>query len=136
MRIEVSRRAAAPPTDVWDVLVDWERQPQWMVDAKSVEVVSERRAGVGVRLRCPTRVVLVTVTDVMEVTDWEPPHRLRVRHHGRLIRGSGEFRIAADGDGSRITWVEEIETPGAWLARPYVRWLFGRSLENLADLCG
>ena len=41
----------APPSVVWDVLVDWERQPDWMVDAKEVHVVTPHREGEGVTIR-------------------------------------------------------------------------------------
>jgi uncharacterized membrane protein len=68
VRLEVSVEAAAPPQVVWDVLTHWERQSEWMLDAKSVEVLTPQREGVGVTIRCPTNLLGVTVEDVMRVT--------------------------------------------------------------------
>lgn len=135
MRVEVSRYVFAPPDVIWDVLVDWERQADWMVDALDVEILSDQREGVGVRLRCPTRLLGLTVNDEMEVTAWEPPRRLRVDHLGRVIRGWGEFELTRTRIGTHLVWREEIPVPGALLVRPYVRWLFGRSLDNLKQTC-
>ena len=148
MRLEVSVEAAAPPAAVWDVLVDWERQPEWMLDAKDVEVLTPRREGVGVTIRCPTNLLGVTVEDVMRVTGWEDRRRLEVTHLGRIITGSGAFELVEVdqvGDarpGTRIDWWEEVDPPlgafGEWGAStfvlPILRRIFTRSLRNLAGL--
>lgn len=140
MLLEVSTEVAAPIDTVWQVLTDWERQPEWMVDALAVEVLTPYREGVGVTIRCPTSVLGFTVDDVMRVTAWEPPMRLEVRHLGRVIAGSGVFLLRPTGAGTVLTWREEIVPPlgalGAWgaqrLVLPVVRRLFQRSLDNLA----
>lgn len=143
MRVEVSRYVFAPATVVWAVLTDWERQPDWMVDAQEVEVLSERREGVGVRVRCPTRLLGVTVQDVLEVTDWREAQRLRVRHVGSLIQGEAAFELRSTHMGTRLTWWEEINPPlglvgelaATVLVRPLVARLFGRSLDRLKRRC-
>ncbi len=143
MRVEVGREVLAPPLIVWSLLVDWERQPEWMIDARAIEVTSAVRRGVGVRLRVPTSVLGITVEDVLEVTGWEEPRRLVVRHVGSLVSGEAAFELVATQRGTRVVWWEEIEVPlgivgefGArLLARPYLIWLFRRSLDNFARLC-
>lgn len=143
MRVEVSRYVFAPAQIVWDVLTDWERQASWMVDAVTVEVETAHREGEGVVLRVPTRVLAVTVEDRMEVTVWEERARLGVRHLGRIIAGEGMFELHPTDVGTRVLWWEEVETPlgaagelGASLvAAPYVRHLFGRSLDGLKAEC-
>jgi carbon monoxide dehydrogenase subunit G len=142
VRVEVSRYVFAPSDVVWGVFTDWERQPEWMVDALEVEVVGDQREGAGVRLRCPTRVAGLVVEDLMEVVGWEEERRVEVRHLGRVIRGTGEFRFAPTDVGTRVTWAEEVDAPlggvgeaGVRLARPYLRHLFGRSLDNLKATC-
>lgn len=143
MEVEVSRYVFADDDLVWRVLTDWERQPEWMVDAEDVEVLSETRAGVGVRLRCPTNVLGFTVDDVMEITVWEEQRRLAVSHLGRVVTGSGEFLLEGTQVGTRVTWREQIDPPlgvvgevGArTLVEPYVRHLFGRSLDGLKETC-
>jgi carbon monoxide dehydrogenase subunit G len=143
VRLEVSVEAAAPQQVVWDVLTHWERQSEWMLDAKSVEVLTPERTGVGVTIRCPTNLLGVTVEDVMRVTAWQEPSLLAVTHLGRIITGSGAFELVPLGaDRTRIDWWEEVEPPfGAVgelganvLVLPVLRRIFTRSLKNLADL--
>lgn len=143
MRLEVERHADAPRAVVWRVLTQWERQPEWMLDAKAVEVLTPRREGVGVTIRCPTNLLGVTVEDVMRVTAWREQEELAVVHLGRVITGSGAFVLVdAPGGGTTIRWWEQIDPPlgavGDWGARtlvlPVLARVFGRSLARLARL--
>jgi carbon monoxide dehydrogenase subunit G len=143
MRLEVVQDVAAPRATVWDVLTDWERQPEWMLDAKEVHVLTPERTGEGVTLRCPTNLMGLTVQDVMRVTGWEEPSYLEVTHLGKIITGYGAFELAeVDADTTRITWWEEIDPPlgafGEWGAStfvlPIIRRIFSRSLRGLAEL--
>ncbi|MDQ3343646.1 MAG: SRPBCC family protein [Actinomycetota bacterium] len=143
-RVEVCVHIEAPPERVWDVLVDWENQPRWMVDARGVRVVSRHREGVGVVLHCPTNIIAgIVVTDVLVITEWQPQRRIGVRHDGWLIRGSGAFELAATAGGTRFTWREQIDAPlgplgevaARTLAVPHVRRVFRRSLAGLRRTC-
>lgn len=143
MRLEVSVPVAAPRQHVWGVLTHWERQPEWMLDAKSVEVLTPAREGVGVTIRCPTNLLGITVEDVMRVTGWDEPSRLEVTHLGRIITGSGAFELDdTSAATTRIDWWEEVDPPlgalGEWGAStfvlPILRRIFTRSLRNLAAL--
>jgi carbon monoxide dehydrogenase subunit G len=143
MRLEVERMVAAPRQVVWDVLTEWERQPEWMLDAKAIHLLTPERTGTGVTLRCPTNLLGVTVQDVMRVTGWDEPRYLEVTHLGRIITGYGAFELEEAGpDRTRILWWEEVDPPlgalGEWgastLVLPILRRIFGRSLGNLAEL--
>lgn len=143
MRLELTQDVAAPREVVWSVLTAWERQPEWMLDAKAVHVLTPERTGEGVTIRCPTNLLGVTVQDVMRVTGWEEPSYLEVTHLGRIITGFGAFELAEDGpDATVVTWWEEVDPPlgalGEWgastLVLPVLRRIFGRSLRNLAQL--
>ncbi|TVR38130.1 MAG: SRPBCC family protein [Nitriliruptor sp.] len=143
MRLEITRHVAAPRQVLWDVLTDWERQPDWMLDAKAVHVLTPQRTGEGVTLRCPTNLMGVTVQDIMRVTGWEEPSYLEVTHLGKIITGYGAFELAEDGPQATVlTWWEEVDPPlgalGEWgastLVLPILRRIFGRSLRNLAEL--
>jgi uncharacterized protein YndB with AHSA1/START domain len=143
MRLEVERRVAAPRATVWRVLTHWERQPEWMLDAKAVEVLTPDRTGEGVTIRCPTLLLGVTVDDIMRVTGWREGEYLEVTHLGRVITGSGAFELSDTADGGTIVlWWEEIDPPlgavGEWgatrLILPILRRVFGRSLARLGAL--
>jgi hypothetical protein len=143
VRLEVVHDVDAPRLVVWRLLTSWERQPEWMLDAKAVEVLTPDREGVGVTIRCPTNLLGVTVQDVMRVTGWRAPEYLEVVHLGRVITGTGAFELAElAGARTRVTWWEEIDPPlgavGRWGAAtvvlPVIRRIFRRSLANLAAL--
>ena len=139
MRLEVIREFVAPRRTVWAVLTDWERQPEWMSDAVAVEVLTPRRHGVGVTIRCPTRLLGVTVQDVMRVTGWEEARYLEIQHVGRVIRGSGAFELEDRGEGTLVRWWEVIDPPlgalgergASLLVLPVLSRIFARSLANL-----
>lgn len=142
-RIAATTHIEAPIGRVWDVLVDWERQAEWMVDAKSVTVTSSSREGVGVVVRCRTDILGIVVDDDLEVTQWEEPEVLGVRHVGRFVRGVGAFELTETPHGTRLEWWEEAEAPfgsvGDALAGiavvPWVTGVFRRSLARLKRLC-
>ena len=143
MRLELTQHIQAPPPVVWQVLTTWERQPEWMLDAKAVHVLTPERTGEGVTIRCPTNLLGITVQDVMRVTAWEQERLLEVTHLGRIITGSGAFELHAEGeDATVLTWWEEVDPPlgalGEWgastLVLPILRRIFSRSLNNLAAL--
>lgn len=134
-----------PVDRVWDVLVDWESQPDWMQDARSVTVTSPHRTGVGVTIDVPTTIALgITVLDVMEVTEWVEHRKISVRHTGRFIKGSGAFEVAPTrlpdgGEGTLFTWWEDINAPlgrlgesvATYVVVPIVAFVFRRSLRAL-----
>lgn len=143
MRVDVVQEVAAPRELVWKVLTAWERQPEWMLDAKSVAVLTPQRTGEGVTIRCPTRLLGATVQDIMRVTGWDPPRYLEVTHLGRVITGVGAFELTGAGAITEVCWWEEIDPPlgvvgeaGARLVvRPIVARIFARSLARFAALC-
>lgn len=142
MRLEITVPVDAPRAVVWEVLTDWERQAEWMLDAEAVDVLTPHRAGEGVTIRVPTKLLGATVQDVMRVTRWEDERVLEVVHLGRVIRGTGAFELRDDPrtGGTVLTWWERIDPPlgaiGAWVARtlvlPVVERVFRRSLGALA----
>ena len=97
-----------PLEEAWTVLMDWERQADWMLDADSVTVVSDEREGVGVRLAVRTRILGVPAfTEPMEVVAWDPPRRLDIRH-GSVVTGTGTWLLDPIEGGTRFTWREDI----------------------------
>jgi uncharacterized protein YndB with AHSA1/START domain len=137
------RRRVALPCDIeraWTFLTTWERQASWMRDADRVTVVSPHREGVGVRLEVRTRLFQIPAfTEPMEVTVWEPPRRLAIRHGGP-IGGVGEWRFDPAADGTTFTWIERVHLRvpvvgdlAARAYRPIVGRLMDRALHDLRD---
>lgn len=142
-RIEVITHVEAPPERVWEVLVDWEGQARWMADVSHVEVLSERREGTGVRVRCRTNILGTPLNDDLEVTEWSPDQVLGVRHLGRLIRGIAAFELQPTAYGTRVLWWEEAEAPlgavgdafAGIIIVPWVARMFRRNLSRLKRVC-
>jgi carbon monoxide dehydrogenase subunit G len=138
VRVERVIVLPVPPATAWDVLMDWERQADWMLDADSVEVVSEHREGIGVRLAVKTRIAGVPAfTEPMEVVGWDPPVRLEIRH-GRFVAGTGVWTLDPILEGTRFTWTEDIRLAvpavgelAARAYRPIMRILMGRAMTGL-----
>lgn len=142
-RIAATTHVEAPPDRVWACLVDWERQSDWMVDARSVTVLTPVREGVGVTLRCRTDILGFVVRDDLEITEWDEPSILGVHHTGLLLRGTGAFELTPTPHGTRVLWWEEAQVPlgvlgdaiaGAVVA-PWANRVFRRSLARLKRVC-
>jgi hypothetical protein len=100
--------------------------------------VSGHREGVGVRLAVRTRLFGVPAfTEPMEVTGWDPPRELRIRHGGP-VSGEGIWHLASADGGTRFTWTEDIRLAvplvgevAAWIYAPVMRLLMGRAMRGL-----
>jgi carbon monoxide dehydrogenase subunit G len=138
LRTSVGTSLPCPPEEAWATLMDWERQADWMLDADRVEVVGDRREGVGVRLRVRTRILgLPAFVEPMEVTAWDPPRRLVLRH-GAVVHGEGTWLLEPEPQGTRFVWIEEVRLGvpliGELAARiyaPVLRRLMGRAASGL-----
>ena len=141
--VRVSVNIERPRLCVWSVLTDVRRQPEWMVDALSVEVLTDGPLRVGSRMRVPTRIGFLRTTDLMEVTAFEPPERWAVVHRG-LVAGEGTFTLheSDGGERTRVDWDERLAAPlgrigrvGMTLLRPLLRRQFAADLDRLRRLC-
>ena len=102
----------APADDVWAVLSDVARWPEWTASMKTVERLDdgELRVGSSARVKQPALPrVLWTVTDVVPGRSfvWE------ARSSG--VHTKGIHRIEPDGDGSRVTLAIDQRGPMSWL---------------------
>jgi hypothetical protein len=77
----------------------------------------------------------------MEVTRWEPPRRVDVRHHGRVLRGTGTFLVEPAPGGAWFVWSEDLDLPlgvagrlGFAVVGPAFRLMLRRSLRRLARM--
>lgn len=138
-KLVVSRTLNAPPSVVWADLRNISSHVDWMADAASIRFLGPTTEGVGTRFECDTHVGPFHLTDVMEITKWIPEQCMGVRHRG-LVRGSGEFRLAAKRGGrTRFTWQERLRfrwflggRVTAWFAKPVLRSVWKGNLRRLA----
>ncbi len=140
--IAIRRFINAPPDDVWRVLADLQHQARWMVDVRTLEVVTAQQDGVGAVLHVRSELFgLPVVRDVMEITGWEPASRMDVLHRGQFS-GTGSFVLKPIAGGTLFTWVEDFRPPLGFVGeaafslfvRPQLRRVFARSIANLRHL--
>jgi uncharacterized protein YndB with AHSA1/START domain len=132
--------ARARPERVFSVLTDWSRHDEWMLLTRARVAAGDGRSA-GSRLAAFTGVGPVGFTDTMEITEWDPPRTVKVRHTGRLVRGTGTFRVLPREGGSTIVWEEDLDLPfgpigrlGRPLVGPLSAPLLRLSLRRLAEL--
>jgi hypothetical protein len=136
-RIEERVAVAVPVEAAWAGLTDWEDQTGWMLFTDvTVEPGGHR---VGERLDAFTGIAGLGFHDPMEVTTWDPPHRVEVVHLGKVVRGGGIFEVRPAPGGAWLVWVEELDLPlgrlgalGFALLRPGFQLMLRQSLRRLA----
>jgi uncharacterized membrane protein len=136
--IRTSVDVEAPIDEVWALLSDIERQPEWMHDLKSVRLLTPPPVGVGTRAVGRVQAFGLAIDDPVEITAFEPPVLFAIRHIGR-VAGHGEIRLrpGVDGVTTTVAWDETLIAPlFPHLGRLVLGLVFGsifeRDLERLA----
>lgn len=130
----------APPEQVWERIVDWEKLGSWMLEASEFRVDGPRREGVGTRATATIRIGGITTEDPIQVTRWEPPRVLEMQHLG-WVKGFGVIRLFAKEEGTHVFWREVLIPPwgpfgaiGMRVFAPLMRQVFRRDLGVLKRL--
>ena len=138
--LEMSELLPGPPEVVWELITDWEHQDDWMLEASDFEVISEQRAGIGVRAEATIKIAGIKTRDEVRVVAWEPPKLLSIEHLG-WVSGRGVLHLTPVAEGTHIYWREELKPPlgilgalGMTLFAPVMRRIFKRDLRILAAL--
>ncbi len=139
-RIRVSTILDASPAEVWADVQDISSHVEWMADATAIRFLGDQTSGAGTRFECDTKVGPITLTDVMEITEWVPGKVMGVRHSG-VVTGTGKFTLKKASRGrTQFQWREKLVYPlwmggpvGAFLSKPVLRWIWRRNLTRLAQ---
>ena len=130
----------APIERVWTELADIEGQPRWMHEMKSVRLLTPPPVGVGTRGEATVRILGISTTDPVEVTEFTPPHRFAIRHDG-MFTGGGLITLepGADGTTTIVRWDETLIAPlmphlWALVSEPIVGGIFQADLLRFRDL--
>ena len=113
VRFEVPYRFEASPRAVWDELVDWEAHGEW-IPATRVEVEPGDPTAPGAGFTAWTGVGRLALEDRMRVVEctWDDDARrgeCEVEKLGPVLVGSAGFVVAPDGQGTALTWIEDVE---------------------------
>lgn len=119
----VSLRVSAPIQEVWNELVTWKNQGNWMALTKVTSShFGPKDSGVGTTIEAFTGIGKFGIIDQMKVIDWQPPTYCKVDHYGKFIKGIGIFNLTEEDDITRFDWFEEIKAPRALLIfiKPFI----------------
>lgn len=113
---KLSISISAPISEVWEKLVDWKSQSEWMALTHVWSSADhDGKSGVGTVIEAFTGIGKFGVLDQMKVVEWKPPTFCAVNHFGRFIKGIGEFRLVElSPSETRFDWYERIDAP-RWL---------------------
>lgn len=125
-----TRRIAAPPERIWEVVADHERWPEWFTALTTVEAL-EPSEGVGGRRRVRIRSLAVEE----EFLAWEPGRQFAftVTHATtRAIRSMVEdVRLTSAGDAATtVSYTQAIEPMAARVTAPLLRRSVPRTLDG------
>lgn len=132
-RITVSTIIDASPAAVWSAVEDVGSHVVWMADAEAIRFTSSTTSGVGTTFECDTTVGPLRLTDLMEITRWEPGRAMGVRHVG-LVTGEGVFTLSPAGGrlrrrkATRFEWSERLVFPW-WMGGPIGGLVGGRIMR-------
>ena len=108
----------APAARVWARLADVPRQPDWMHDLRTVELLDDGPLGVGTRAVGTVRMFGLSQVDPVEIDAFEPPRHLGLRHLG-AFKGRGDLWVEPlPGGATRVVWREELRADAAALGLP------------------
>jgi uncharacterized protein YndB with AHSA1/START domain len=142
VRVEATVDVPADAATAFAAVVDLPSQERWILLTKLYELAGDVAVPrVGSRFVAFTGVASVGFLDNLVVTEYDPPRRWVARHEGEFVRGFGIMQVQPLGEGSRVTFTEELELPfgvlgrlGWPLARPFARWGIAASLRRMARL--
>jgi uncharacterized protein YndB with AHSA1/START domain len=129
-----------PIDTVWAAVADVPFQVEWMAEMQELVLDPPGRAHVGQRGEATVRIMGISVTDPVEITELEPPNRYAIRHLG-IFKGGGVITLepGADGTTTIVRWDETLVAPllphlGALAQAPILRSIFQADLERLKQL--
>jgi hypothetical protein len=137
--VRESVSVAASAEDAFAALTDWSGQGDWMF-ATSVRQTRGYGRQDGDEITARTGFGPLGFTDTMTIVEWDPPRLCRVRHTGKVVRGTAVFAVVPEGAArSRVDWVEELDIPfgrlgsaGFSLGRPVFTYFVRLSLRRFA----
>jgi uncharacterized membrane protein len=103
---------AAPAEEVWSLISDLERGPEWSLSTLECKLTSEGAPGLGTTYRSVSTFVASTVTTEHEIVEWVPPRKMV----SKVVKG-GESTFTQlcepEGEGSVLTMINDFSLPAA-----------------------
>jgi uncharacterized membrane protein len=117
-----------PPKDVFALVSDLARGPEWFAGITRWEPRSRARKGVGARYRVLVKVGSVEAGGTLAVSEWDPPRTIAWESEDG-IRQRGRWRLRKSGPGTELALEVDFALPGGpagWIAER----LAGRAISR------
>jgi uncharacterized protein YndB with AHSA1/START domain len=111
-RITGHVRIAAPVEQVFDTVADSRNEPSFNPAMTSVELLTPPPVGLGTRFRA--RMGRAGMEMLVELTEFDRPHRLGSRTASSMMETSGALTFAAESDATVMSWDWQVR-PKGWL---------------------
>jgi carbon monoxide dehydrogenase subunit G len=111
-KIEGEIQIDRPAEEVFDFVADSRNEPQYNPAMASVELLTPLPIGRGTRFRA--RMGKAGTVMLVELTEFDRPHRLGSRTTSSMMQTSGTLTFAADGEGTDMSWDWQVH-PKGWM---------------------
>jgi carbon monoxide dehydrogenase subunit G len=101
-----------PPEEVFDFVADSRNEPSFNPAMTGVELLTPLPIGAGTRFRA--RMGRAGTPMLVELTEFDRPHRLGSRTTSSMMQTSGALTFAADGDCTVMSWDWQVR-PKGWM---------------------
>jgi uncharacterized protein YndB with AHSA1/START domain len=110
IRIQLTVEIARPPEDVFELLSDIERLPEWQ--ASAIEAHAEGPLAEGSRVTEKRRLLGRELDTDLEVVAYVPPTRLTLRSLSGPVNFTVDHELVAQAGGTQLTLVAEAQPGG------------------------
>ncbi len=130
----MTETVARPPADVFAAAADFANSPSRISAIIRVEMLTGGPVGVGTKFRETRRMFGKEASEVMTVTEFEPPRRYVLGCESHGCRYRSEIRVEPMGPGSRLVMVFGAE-PLTFFAK-LMSFLMKPMIRSMAKMCG
>ena len=127
-RITGHVRIAAPVEQVFDTVADSRNEPSFNPAMTGVELLTPPPVGLGTRFRA--RMGRAGLQMLVELTEFDRPHRLGSRTTSSMMETCGALTFAADGGGTVMRWDWRVRPKGWLRLLGPLSGLLGRRMER------
>ena len=111
-QIEGEIQIGRPVEEVFDFVADSRNEPSFNPAMAGVKLLTPLPIGVGTRFRA--RMGRAGMVMLVELTEFDRPHRLGSRTTSSMMETSGALTFTADTDGTVMSWDWQVR-PKGWL---------------------
>ena len=111
-KIEGEILIGRPVEEVFDFVADSRNEPSFNAAMAGVELLTPLPIGRGTRFRA--HMGRAGMQMLVELTEFDRPHRLGSRTTSAMMETSGALTFAADGDGTIMSWAWQV-CPKGWM---------------------